>query len=60
MKVTRYGGGESVVLRKESRREAQEAADQWNETYHTDVAYVERYDRAKLDWPDLTNWPPRG
>ena len=54
MKVKRYGGGESVVVSKATREQAQAAADDWNDTYQTDVAFIEECDRAKVDWP---SWP---
>jgi hypothetical protein len=53
MKVRHYSGAESVMSSHTTEAMAQEAADEWNTTYQTDNAYVEKFEREKLVWPSL-------
>jgi len=56
-KLKRYGLGsaESVLSHHSTKEEAQAVVDDWNTDYQTDTAYVEPYDKAKLDWPDISD-----
>lgn len=40
-KIYRYGGGTSVMRSSDDRAEVEAAAAEWNDRYHTDVAFVE-------------------
>lgn len=46
-KVKHYRGGDSVISRWDSRQEAQDVVDSFNEMYQTDNYYVEVYNPQK-------------
>jgi len=59
-KVKRYtpeGAAEatSVLTHCNERSEAQKVVDDWNDRYQTDAAYVEKWERSKMDWPDIND-----
>jgi hypothetical protein len=55
VKVQRYSrdgtdGGESVIGSWDDKVMADAIALQWNTNYQTDTAWVEEFDRDKLQW----------
>lgn len=53
LKIRRYDGSESVLDDFDTFEDAQTAADEMNAQEQSHNYYVERFERSKLDWPDL-------
>jgi hypothetical protein len=51
-KVRHYDGGDSVLMSRPTKEQAQAIVDTYNEEYQTDSAYVEEFDPEKFHWPN--------
>ncbi len=48
VKLKRYTSGESILLRCDTKEEAEEARDSYNESTQAKQAYIEEWDPAKI------------
>ena len=53
VKRRHYDGGESVVGSADSKTEAAWMADERNTAHQSATYYVEEYDPAKVEWPEM-------